>query len=163
MKTWYERPEEIANLLNPAFCGEVIRRCITKYYQNTSVPFQYPLLYLILPIVLHKATRGEFPSSSRKQMHAWLQENQHVRIGFAIRAKELVPITKESIAFLMQLDSLIIDGNGSIQVRKYRKVKLEGHTDGEIADIMNKAEMIGKWFSSAGTVPTIYTMWGVKP
>ncbi|PPB08836.1 three component ABC system middle component [Brevibacillus laterosporus] len=163
MKSWYERPQEIAYLLNPAFCGEVIRRSTTKYYENTDVPFQYPLLFLILPIVLHRATRDKFPSSSRKQMHVWLQENQSVRIGFASRAKELVPITKESVIFLMQLDALEINNNGNVQVPKYRKVKLDGHTDGEIAEIMNRAEMIGKWFSRAGTVSTIYTMWGVKP
>lgn len=163
MKSWYERPEEIANLLNPAFCGEVIRRSVAKYYQNTSVPFQFPLLYLVLPIVLHRATRGIFPSSSRKQMHVWLQENQNIRIGFAKRARELVPITKESVAFLMQLDALLLDNDGTVRIPKYRKVKLEGHSDGEIADIMSKAEMIGKWFSNSGTVSTIYTMWGVKP
>lgn len=163
MKSWYERPEEIANLLNPAFCGEVIRRSVTKYYQNTDVPFQYPLLYLILPIVLHRATREQFPFSSRKQMHVWLQENQNVRIGFANRAKQLVPITEESVTFLMQLNALLIDNHGNIEVPKYRKLKLKGHNDGEIADIMKKAEIVGKWFANAGTVPTIYTMWGVKP
>ncbi|MDF2524857.1 MAG: hypothetical protein K0R31_2498 [Clostridiales bacterium] len=163
MKSWYERPQEIAYLLNPAFCGEVIRRSITKYYDNTDLPFQYPLLYLILPIVLHRATRNKLPSSSRKQMHAWLQENQSVRIGFASRAKEMIPITKESVIFLMQLNALEINNNGTVQVLKYKKVKLDGHTDGEIAEIMKRAEAVGKWFSSAGTVSTIYTMWGVKP
>ncbi|MEE4577550.1 three component ABC system middle component [Paenibacillus polymyxa] len=163
MKSWSERPEEVANLLNPAFCGEIIRRCIRKYYENTEVPFQYSLIFLILPIVLHRGTREKIQSSTRKQMHVWIQENQKVRIGFAARAKNLVPVTKETLAFLMQLKAIHINKDGSIKITKYKKTNLASHNDGEIADILKKAETIGKWFANAGTTSTIYTMWGVKP
>lgn len=163
MKSWHERPQEIANLLNPAFCGEIIRRCITKYYQHTDKAFDYTLLYLILPIVLHGPTRKKFPPTVRTHMHVWLQEHQSVRIGFADRTKELVPITKESISFLMQLNAMKINNNGAITIFPYRNKALPGHRNEEIKDIMKKAERVGQWFSNSGTVATIYTMWGVKP
>lgn len=163
MKPWESRPEEIANLLNPAFCGEIIRRSVEKYYDNSDSPFQYPLLYLILPIVLHRYTRDRINPIMRKQMHVWIQENQSVRIGFAERARQLRPVTNESILFLLQLQAANINEDGSVRINKYKRVKIDGHQTGEIADIFKKAEIIGKWFSSAGTTSTIFTMWGVKP
>ena len=96
-------------------------------------------------------------------MHVWIQENQKVRIGFADRAKNLVPVTNETIAFLMQLKAMHIDIDGIIKITRHKKVSLANHNYGEIADILKKAEIIGKWFANAGTASTIYTMWGVKP
>ncbi|OLN21610.1 hypothetical protein BTO30_14100 [Domibacillus antri] len=163
MKPWDERPEEIANLLNPAFCSEIIRRCLKKYNQVADKPFDYSLLFLILPIVLHAPTREQINTRMRKPMHVWLEQNQYLRIEFGKRAKALVPVTKESISFLLQNKALLIDDEGKILLKKYKKRKISGHEQGEIADIFKKSEFVGQWFASAGTPTTIYMMWGVKP
>lgn len=158
-----ERPEEIANLLNPAFCGEIIRRCIKKFYEVSEEKFDFALIYLILPIVLHRGTRDKISPYSRKQMHVWLQENQEVRINFNLRAQQLVPFTKEAVIFLMQTNSLVIQEDGKIVIPSYKKMSTKDHSRTEISDIFRKSEIIGRWFANAGTSTTIYTMWGVKP
>jgi hypothetical protein len=163
MIPWEKRPDEVANLLNPAFCGEIIRRCIKGYQKRTEQTFEYPLLYLILPIVLHRGTRDKINPRSKNKMHTWLQENQDVRIGYANRAKRLVPITREAVQFLICQNALEIDSGGGVIIPSYRRKNIEGHNYGEIADIFKKAEVVGKWFSNSGTTSTIYTMRGVKP
>lgn len=163
MIPWEQRPIEIANLLNPAFCGEVLRRCVNSYQETASRPFPYPLIFLILPIVLHRKTRERISPRQRQSLHVWLQSNPDVKIDFANRAKDFIPITKEAILFLLQVEALILDEQASLGVTSYKKVKVEGQNESEIADCYQKAEIVGRWFARAGTATTIFTMWGVKP
>lgn len=163
MKKWDERPIEIANLLNPAFCGEVLRRCIKKYEKIAERPFPYPLVFLILPIVLHKRTRESIQSTTREQLHVWLQSHQDVRIDFSLRTRELIPIVKETILFLLSVKGLSINRDGGLSIPKYRPESLSEDEGAEITDCYRKAEIVGRWFARAGTPTTIYTMWGVRP
>lgn len=160
MNTWEERPTEVANLLNPAFCGQLLRCAVQEHQRVSSRPLPYPLAFLVLPIVLHKATRERIRSNIRQPMHAWLQDNQEVRIGFAERAKELVPITNESLAFLLQLGVLSLDDQAGMRVRIRRNA--DGQAEGEVPDCYLKSTLVGRWFARSGSA-TIYTMWGVKP
>jgi len=161
MKTWEERPTEIANLLNPAFCGQVLRFAGQEYQKVCSRPLPYPLAFLVLPIVLHKTTRERISLRVRQPLHTWLQDNQDVRIGFGERTRELVPITRETIAFLLQLGIIALDDDAGISMRGRRAVI--GQDDGEVNDCYRKAILIGRWFARSGSTATIYTMWGVKP
>lgn len=83
MKSWESRPTEVANLLNPAFCGEILSNTISSYHSTTHKNFPFALSFLILPIVLHSPTRRTMPP--RKGMHVWLQENPEIKINFANR------------------------------------------------------------------------------
>lgn len=163
MIPWEKRPVEIANLLNPAFCGEVLRRCIAKYQAESARPFPHALLFLVLPIVLHRKTRESMPINTRKQMHAWIMENQEIKIGFAERAKNLIQITREAVAFLLQIGSLRINKQGFLIIPTYRPRNISGQNAGEIHDCYKKAEMVGQWFARTGSPATIYIVWGVKP
>lgn len=163
MIPWKDRTEEIANLLNPAFCGEVIRRCVFSYQNKKGgdINIEYELIFLILPIVLHNATRSKISPRSRKQLHTWLQENQEVRIGFSSRVKQLIPYTKEAISFLMIHEAIQFDDSGKVYIPNYTPTNIDVNT--QIGGIYKSAEVLGKWFANAGTTTTIFTMWGVKP
>jgi len=163
MIRWEERPVEIANLFNPAFCGEILRRCISSYQQTNSLSLPYPLLFLVLPIILHRDTRERISPRQKLTLHAWLQRHPDLRIGFAERASELIPITKEALIFLLQVDAVRFDKQAGLISQPYRNVSIAGQSEGEIADCHRKADLVGRWFARAGTVTTIYAMWGVRP
>lgn len=68
MIPWSKRTPEIANLLNPSFCAILLYSATFEYQKkakNNSMPF--PLLYLVLPIILHKSTRNRV--NSRTNAH----------------------------------------------------------------------------------------------
>lgn len=162
MKQWRYRPVEEANLFNPAFCGELLRRAIAYYNATSQSRFPYPLSFLVLPIVLHRQTR-EAISPNNRQLHVWLQNNQNVRVGFAERAKSLVPITNEALNFLLQTNSAVIDERANIALLRQPKTINNAYGDEEIRDCFQKAAIVGRWFARAGNAGNIYTMWGVKP
>lgn len=162
MNSWENRAKETAYLLNPAFCGRLIYTTVRKYnmFSNRALPF--PLVYLILPLVLHKATREKI--SSRTQFLVWLERYPELLIGFAPRAKELIEITNEAIEFLLQTQVLSLNDQAELEVNSTIKNLSEiKFTDEEIKECLQKSEHIGRWFAATGKVETIFIGLGVRP
>jgi hypothetical protein len=149
--------------MKPAFCGEVLRHAIKRHNETATHPFPYAFAFLVLPIVLHKKTRESIIPTKREQLHVWLQSHQDVRVGFPKRARQLVPITKESLAFLLQLKAITVDQNAAFSLHRVWRRRVDGQNAGEIADCYLKAEIVGRWFARAGSPANIYTMFGVCP
>lgn len=163
MQIWEERPIITANLLNPAFCGEIIRRCARSYSDEIQKPFPFVLTFILLPIVLHKATREALPTSTRKSLHAWLEENPSVKIGFATRCQQMIPFTKEALAFILKDKAIKLDEKGNILINSFRKKSVDDIEGEEVNRCFNQSELIGKWFAKSGNSHTIYSFWGIKP
>jgi hypothetical protein len=155
-------PSEVANLLNPAFCGDIILRACIEYSKRKKEGMPYPLVFLILPIILHKKTREKITPKMRMSMHNWLESNQEAKLGFPERASSLLHITKESMIFLLQTKYLSIDtlGNVHSQVSNRPSAAELGE---EVVDCYKKATIVGKWFAQNGSSATTYSLWGVKP
>ncbi|MBT2639449.1 three component ABC system middle component [Bacillus sp. ISL-39] len=166
MIRWENRPVEIANLINPSFCAFLIHEMIKGYEEKSEYDcgISYELLFLTLPILLHKPTKEKLPRSIRSYMHTWLQSNPEVRIGYAKRARELVPYTKEATKFLTARDLLIINNDGSLSTSSKRlRLNMDREVNLYLTDYQAKAKLLGKWFAVTGTSSTIYTMWGISP
>lgn len=162
MKTWEYRATEVAHLLNPAFCGRIIYHAIKTYSKQTKRPMPFPLIYLILPLVLHKKTRERI--SSVTQMQVWIQRNPDVLIGFTERTNSMVKITNEAIEFLLQSGVINMTNNAELEQCKLKKsLSSSKYTNDEINKCITKSSNVAKWFAKAGTVETIYTSWGVRP
>lgn len=96
-------------------------------------------------------------------MHTWLQQNPSVRIGFAERARDLVPVTRETINFLLIHDALSIDEVGRLRISSnYRNIRIPPNGE-EVKDYYSKAAVLGRWFARVKSPNTIFTMWGVRP
>lgn len=164
MKNWEERSIITANLLNPAFCGEVIRRTISSYNDNEDNElFPFSLVFLILPIVLHKKTRENMPMRSSTYFHSWVEEHEFLFIDFAERANQLNPFTKESLLFLLQHEAVNIANDGKITINPYRKKTPKGENLDEIMEIYHKTELLGKWLRLTGNEQTIYMFLKIRP
>jgi len=162
MKQWNERSTEIAYLLNPAFCGRLLYKTISKYNQEAKRPFPFPLVYLVLPLLLHRRTREAI--SSRSKLLLWIQNNESLLISYADRAKQLVPITNEAIEWLLQCNCVRFTASAELEISpttpSLSKTKF---TDDEVKDCLNKSEHIAKWFVNAGKTETIFIALGVRP
>lgn len=162
MNSWENRSKEIAFLLNPAFCGRLIYTTIRQFNEVSNRALPFPLVYLILPLVLHKATREKI--SSRTKFLVWVQQNPELLIGYAQRAKELVEITNEATEFLLQTNMLLITDQAALEINSSTKGLSKGKfVDKEVKQCLNKSEHVGKWFASAGKVETIFIGLGVRP
>jgi hypothetical protein len=162
MKKWTERPAEVAHLLNPAFCSRLLYGTIRSYNDEVQRGLPFSLVYLVLPLLLHKATRQSI--NSRTQFLIWQQRNEHLLVYFAERAEQLVQITNEAMEFLLHTGYISVNQSGELMAtptkRALHKTKF---ADEEIKECITKSEHIAKWFARAGKAETIYITLGVRP
>ncbi len=162
MKKWVDRPKEVAYLLNPAFCGRILYATVSAYSKATKRALPFPLIYLALPLILHKPTRERI--NSRTQLLVWIQRNPELLIDFAKRAIELVRVTNESLELLLQSNYIHLTSNGELDIEHTQKaISKTRFTNDEVKECLNKSEQVAKWFAAAGKVETIYIALGVRP
>jgi len=161
---WEDRSIFTSNLLNPAFCGEVIRRTIVQYCKDSGkqgLPFS--LAFFILPIILHKETRKLLPKSKRTKLHEWLTLNEKLKIIILPRIKYLTPYTRESILFLAKHNVIEFNKSGDIVPLVKRTKKFDSEYTTEISEIFKTADKLGKWINTFPSVKITYTFFGIKP
>ncbi|MBX3060648.1 MAG: hypothetical protein KF770_29675 [Anaerolineae bacterium] len=161
--SWDKRPVEVANLFNPAFCSILLREAVNSYQAEQAQGLPYVLAFLLLPTVLHQTTRDSLPGTKRTKMHVWLQNNPEILIGFASRAKQFAPITRETIIFSMKSNTIALDNSGYLvsTTRRFRSLSWEANSEPAIC--YRKSQFLGRWFAQSGETSTILTMWGVRP
>ena len=166
MVSWSERPVELANLLNPAFCGFLIRSAVISYTEIRPDGMPFALSFLVLPIVLHLNTREALPRDVRTTLISWLERNPEARVAFDIRVRSLTPFTRESMLFLMHSDLLVLSSDGALLATKTAPIANQAtiiRGSEETAACVNRATFIGRWLALSGDAPTVYALFGVRP
>ena len=167
MKSWQKRPPEIANLLNPAFCSIILHNSIKGYQSKQELGMPFPLIFVILPIILHPKTREILPSTTNKNFYSWLREYPQIYIGFSNRAKSLVRHTKESVAFGIKQQIFQVNNDGRIILVKKKKLfrnpKQIWSEESDSYQCYSKANFVGKWFTKISDVSNIFVALGIRP
>ena len=161
---WSQRPKEHARLLNPAFLAALTWAVARGYRQVAREGLPYPLVFVALPIILHKVTREALPATTGASLVTWISGHPNVKVRFAERAISLMPLIKECILFGTQGQLIEMSAFRMTAARKPRSMAgfLEEASD-EVRDCMNKAEFVGRWFASHGDPTTVMALWGVAP
>lgn len=162
--SWSDRPIEQARLFNPAFLAALIWACARGYDSINNQGIPYPLLFVAIPVVLHKPTRTRLPRAISTSLATWLGENPQVHIHFVQKATSLVPLVKEAILFGTNGQLLEVSSSQIIATSQPRSMNgfLRQATD-EVKDCMAKAKFVGRWFASSGDYITVMALWGVTP
>lgn len=164
MKAWSERPSELAHLLNPAFCCIVVTSSLIGYMGIHPEGIPYPMVFLVLPVVLHKPTRNSLPPNTRTSLAAWMHEHSESRVLFYERLISLKPFTREALLFGLSHDWLALDPNGLLQARLTdRQLTSQLQKLGyEPKECAMRARFLGRWFASGSSAPAVMATWGVR-
>lgn len=162
MKLWNQRPREIRNLFNPAFCGLVLARGVEGFSEEVSRPMPFSLTLLILPLCLHKRTREQIKEANRAYLTTILQEHPEMRVDLAKRARGLVPYTMEAFGYLMAGGVIDVDDAGGIAIRSNTvRRTIAGSQDSK--DCQTVARSLGRKLALINDRATIYTTLGIRP
>jgi hypothetical protein len=161
---WHDRPREEAAHFNPAFCGELLARTIYEYQKAKQAPLALPLLFIILPLMLHPPTRRALPGRANTLLASWSAENEPILSDVPERVMQLRPITREALLFLSQIGAMTVNregvGIGSTPLKLLSK--LASPATAEVADIKRAASFLGRWFACQAAPAAILQTMGVR-
>jgi len=162
MKPWHQRPIEIRNLFNPAFCGLVLSRAMTGYEEDDDRGIPFSLLLLILPLCLHKETRSILARGSRSYLLKAIETHPEILVGLPRRTTAMMSYTFEALGLLMQLGCFEVTADGRLKsIEKRVRKSLTGTP--ESLEIQRVARFVGREFARVSDRVTIYTSLGIKP
>src|SRR6185312_9502046 len=109
-----------------------------------GMPFSLALL--VLALCLHKDTRLVLTENARGYFLKAIEKNPRILVGFAKRAKDLLPFALEAFGFLMERGCFVVTEDGRLRTidKKVRK-KVTG-TEESIA-CQRVARLIGREFA----------------
>jgi len=162
MKNWNQRPFEVKNLFNPAFCGLVLHRALQGFEEENNSGMPFSLTLLVLPLCLHKDSREIVYKHSRSYLLKTIGNNPQILVGFADRTRELLPYTFEALGFAMQLQCFEVTNDGHLKTLPGRVKKTMRGTE-ETDKCQRVARIIGKNFAKIADRVTIYTSFGIRP
>jgi hypothetical protein len=162
MKPWNQRPREVRNLFNPAFCGLILARGLEGFTEASNRPMPFSLALLILPLCLHKRTRDQLKEANRTYLSNILQDHPEIRVDLAERTRGLLPYTMEAFGYLMACGVITVDDTGAIAINgeTVRKT-INGSQD--TCDCQTIARSLGKKLALLNDRVTIYTTLGIRP
>ncbi|MGA2518153.1 MAG: three component ABC system middle component [Thermodesulfobacteriota bacterium] len=167
MKPWQKRNSEEANLLNPAFLALILQQCVKGYCDGGQTKAPYVLPFLIIPLVLHKGTREALPVKVSTTLSTWITRLQgvHAKIGYAERARSIVPYVKEALIFAFSHNLVCFEGSDSLKVSQLIKVIASSDcmASDEVSECFKKAHFCGRWIARTGKIETAMALLGVKP
>ena len=162
MKRWDERPVEIRNLFNPAFCGLILMRALCGYEEEDERGMPFSLMLLVLPLCLHKRSREILQAGNRSYLLKLVAIHPELLVGFARRTSDLLPYAFEALGFLMQMGLFTVDARGRLKAMPdgFRK-SVTGTA--ETVSCQRVARFVGKEFARVGDRSTLYMTMGVRP
>ena len=162
MKRWNQRPFEIRNLFNPAFCGLVLFRALNGYEEQDPRGMPFSLSLLVLPLCLHKDSREVIASNPRSYLLKTAEKNQQVMVGLADRVTQTLPYAFEGFGLLMERGCIAVAGDGRIQTVPDKVRKTVSGTD-ETVSCQKVARIVGREFARIADRATVYTAFGIRP
>jgi hypothetical protein len=162
MKRWDQRPVEIRNLFNPAFCGLVLFRSFCGYEEEDPRGMPFSLTLLILPLCLHKRSRDILLQGNRSYVLKVVSSHPELLVNFGRRTTDLLPFAFEALGLLMQLGAFVVDRDGRLKaVPNGVRKSLTGTA--ESVACQRVARFLGREFARVGDRSTLYTTLGVRP
>lgn len=159
---WEQRPVEVANLLNPVFCGLLIRDAASGYRVQTTRAFPYALAFLVLPITLYPPARAALPRTTAAILSGWIQEHPVLQVQVADRVLRLKEYTREAILFGLQHGLLRVADDGGLQPG-LAQARNPFAPNTEPAECSRAANLVGRWLGKTGEPSFVLTLWGLQP
>lgn len=162
MRTWTERPTEVAHLFNPAFCATVLAYSAKGYTAEASSGLPWLFSFVVVPLILHKATREVSPTIKTTKLHSWIERNPSIRVGFSDRAKSMVPHVREALIFGASTGLLVCDDVGNMFAGP-RMPRREAKTSSEeVRECFRRARTLGAVLANGGAEHTVLAMLGLQ-
>lgn len=160
--TMLERSTETKNLLNPAFCGLIYASIVEGYNSKSTTIIPFYLPYILMPMILHKESRLQIPSTSATKFHIWLQGAEQIKMGLPERARSLKPFVSEAAMFLHGQGFIELDEKLGVKIKKPAEMKKNISKSESTTEYTRKAKTLGAICGKNNSELSILALLGVQ-
>ncbi|WP_078958515.1 three component ABC system middle component [Streptomyces sp. WM6373] len=158
MPSWTQRPQASAAFLNPALMAAITATTARDYEQAASGRLMpWPMAFIVAPLVLHRPTRRTLPLSTRTHLTNWVADHPSLVAGLALRSSSLGPAVREGLRFGIRHRMIAVE-DGCL-----RGTIAKSRTEGELAELIKAASLIGRWTAKSDNPSTVFALLGVRP
>lgn len=157
-------PEEI-NLYNPAYVGIILYQAIREYQAKTQLGLHCGFTYIVAPMAISPRYSNMLPATVATPIAGWVAEHEGELIGFAGAVSSYVAVVNSAITFLLKHEAILLDEEGRywltdivIPQKPTYVIRNEKFKASFLA-----AGLLGRWFSEASTVESVYAQLGIRP
>lgn len=162
LKTWRERPADVANLLNPAYCTILLKKMCDGFQSKPADGMPFALAFVGLPLVLHRTSAELLPTTARTKLPIWLYQNPELLFDFGARAAQLAPYIRQAISYGLLHHAIRLTERGAIVALPIKALKGWEEAPSPRTAVKH-ATLVGKLFATVNDVATIFAMFGVRP
>lgn len=166
LAAWNSRTPEEARLFNPPFVGALSYEFVKAYGAKQTGSAPLTLGAAGLAISLHGETRKNLPYSTVTSLYEWLQDHEHLLVGFPQRVVGLMPYIREGTMFGVAHNTLAFSNGYHLELGEkkanFPKSFLDNGTS-EIREIIDRTRFVGRWFAKSGSEASILAAWGIRP
>ena len=157
--------EEEIGLLNPAYIGFILYSSIREFVVFKKEGMHCALPFVSIPMSMNKALSEKLPSTYKTPISSWVTSNEGVLAGLYEQAESYNPVVKSSISFLLDRKLISITDDGYFLIEDNSLVKSPAlfKKSDDMKEALRASKFIGKWFSHAPSVETIFALLGVRP
>ncbi|KZZ41345.1 hypothetical protein A3759_25510 [Thalassolituus sp. HI0120] len=157
--------EEELGLLNPAYTGFILYSSISEFVAFKPSGMHCALPFVAIPMSMNKSISQKLPGTYKTPIGSWVTSNEGVLASLYEQAESYNPIVKSAINFLLDKGIISITGNGTFLIENYNLVKSPAlfKKSNDMKEALRASKFIGKWFSHAPSVETIYAQLGIRP
>lgn len=157
-------PEEI-NLYNPAYVGAILYQSIREYEAMNSSGFHCGLTYIVVPMSISPRYSKILPQTVATPISGWVAEHEGELIGFANTVSSYADSVNSAIAFLLEHEVVLMDDGGRYFLSRIALPKKPSYVfnNKNFKNSFLAAGLLGRWFSGASNVESIYAQLGIRP
>ncbi|APX06736.1 hypothetical protein BWP24_11375 [Vibrio campbellii] len=153
---------EITELLNPAFCALIYASIVEGYNSKSKSKIPMYMPYVLMPIVLHKESRGVIPGSARSKFHIWLQSEPQLVVGLTDRINGVERYVSRCSMLLKANGFISFDDEFRIRLEKPSKIRGIIKKSDCVLEYTETAKRLGSICGSFNSDSTILALLGVK-
>lgn len=156
--------EEI-NLYNPAYVGVVLYQSIREYEAMNPSGFHCGLTYIVAPMSISPRYSKILPATVATPVSGWVAEHEGELIGFANAVSSYADSVNSAIAFLLEHEAVLMDDEGRYFLSNIALPQKPSYVfkNKNFKDSFLAAGLLGRWFSGASNIESVYAQLGIRP
>tara|TARA_R110001606_G_scaffold288212_3_gene436365 strand:+ start:317 stop:814 length:498 start_codon:yes stop_codon:yes gene_type:complete len=157
--------EEELGLFNSAYTGFILYSSISEFVVFKPEGIHCALPFILLPMSMNQLISSQLPSTYKTPIGSWVASNEGVLSSLHEQAESYHSIVRSSIRFLLDrnLISITDDGCFLLNAGELPKNPALFNKSRDMKGSLRSARFLGKWFSHAPSVETIFAQLGLRP